>query len=200
MSFRITAAVIDPVARKRELEQQAAGACVTFEGWVRNHNEGEAVQALEYEAHQGIAEKEGARIVEEAKARFAVAAVYCEHRVGKLQIGECAVWVGVSAAHRGAAFDACRYVIDETKARVPIWKKEHYASGATGWVNCATRTPGGRRSSLTVLLLCFDELDERVQRLVHRGRDAELAAAAHDEAVQMIDLGRFAAREILRRR
>ena len=142
MSFRITSAVLDPVARKGELEQQAAGACVTFEGWVRNHNEGEAVQALEYEAHQAIAEKEGARIVEEARARFAVAAVHCEHRVGKLAIGDCAVWVGVSADHRGAAFDACRYVIDETKARVPIWKKEHYASGATGWVNCATRTPG----------------------------------------------------------
>jgi molybdopterin synthase catalytic subunit len=140
MSFRITSAVIDPVARKRELEQQEAGACVTFEGWVRNLNEGQAVQALEYEAHQAIAEKEGARILEEAMTRFAIIAVHCEHRVGELRLGDCAVWVGVSAAHRGAAFDACRYVIDETKARVPIWKKEHYASGATGWVNCATRT------------------------------------------------------------
>jgi molybdopterin synthase catalytic subunit len=141
MSFKITSAVIDPVARKRELEQQEAGACVAFEGWVRNHNGGEAVQALEYEAHQATAEKEGARIVAEAMQRFAVTAVHCEHRVGKLAIGDCAVWVGVSAAHRGAAFDACRFVIDETKARVPIWKKEHYASGATGWVNCATRAP-----------------------------------------------------------
>jgi molybdopterin synthase catalytic subunit len=156
MSFKITSAVIDPVARKRELEQSTAGACVTFEGWVRNHNDaamdgrgratqgavadGEAVQALEYEAHQAIAEKEGTRIIAEAVERFAVKVVVCEHRVGKLGIGDCAVWVGVSAAHRGAAFDACRYVIDETKARVPIWKKEHYASGATGWVNCATRT------------------------------------------------------------
>jgi molybdopterin synthase catalytic subunit len=140
VSFKITSAVIDPVARKRELEQSAAGACVTFEGWVRNHNDGEAVQALEYEAHQAIAEKEGTRIVAEAFERFAVKVVHCEHRVGKLGLGDCAVWVGVSAAHRGAAFDACRYVIDETKARVPIWKKEHYASGATGWVNCATRT------------------------------------------------------------
>ena len=115
---------------------------MTFEGWVRNHNDGEAVQALEYEAHQGIAEKEGARIVAEALEKFAVTTVLCEHRVGKLGIGDCAVWVGVSADHRGAAFDACRYVIDETKARVPIWKKEHYASGATGWVNCATKTVG----------------------------------------------------------
>jgi molybdopterin synthase catalytic subunit len=156
MSFKITSAVIDPAARKRELERSTAGACVTFEGWVRNHNDpdrdvrgiatqgavaaGEAVQALEYEAHQAIAEKEGARIVEEALARFPVTAIHCEHRVGKLRVGDCAVWVGVSADHRGAAFDACRYVIDETKARVPIWKKEHYASGATGWVNCATKT------------------------------------------------------------
>jgi len=155
MSFKITSAVIDPVERKNELAQVTAGACVTFEGWVRNHNDadmdvrgratpgavagGEAVQALEYEAHQAIAEKEGARIVAEALKRFNVTAVHCEHRVGKLAIGDCAVWVGVSAAHRGAAFDACRYVIDETKARVPIWKKEYYASGATGWVNCATK-------------------------------------------------------------
>ena len=142
MSFSITSAVIDPAARKRELERSTAGACVTFEGWVRNHNDGEAVQALEYEAHQGIAEKEGARIVAEALAKFAVTTVLCEHRVGKLRIRDCAVWVGVSAAHRGAAFDACRYVIDETKARVPIWKKEHYTSGATGWVNCATKVAG----------------------------------------------------------
>lgn len=141
-AFRIVSSPIDAVGLKRVLEQSAAGACVTFEGWVRNHNEGEAVQALEYEAHQAIAEKEGARIVAEALARFAITAAYCEHRVGKLEIGECAVWVGVSAPHRGAAFDACRYIIDETKARVPIWKKEHYASGVTGWVNCATRVAG----------------------------------------------------------
>jgi len=139
MSFKITSVPIDPEALKRALVQSASGACVTFEGWVRNHNEGEAVQALEYEAHASIAEKEGAKILAEAKQRFAIETAICEHRVGKLAIGDCAVWVGVSAAHRGAAFDACRYIIDETKARVPIWKKEHYASGETGWVNCATR-------------------------------------------------------------
>ena len=63
----------------------------------------------------------------------------CVHRTGHLQLGELAVWVGVTAEHRGAAFDACRYIIDEAKARLPIWKKEHYASGATAWINCATR-------------------------------------------------------------
>ena len=139
MSFKIVSAAIDPQLRKHDLMRNAAGACVTFEGWVRDHNDGEAVQALEYEAHQAIAEKEGAKILAEARERFDITVAYCEHRVGKLAIGDCAVWVGVSAPHRGAAFDACRYIIDETKARVPIWKKEHYASGATGWVNCATK-------------------------------------------------------------
>ena len=78
--------------------------------------------------------------------RFAVTAVHCEHRVGKLAIGDCAVWVGVSADHRGAAFDACRYVIDETKARVPIWKKEHYASGATAGSTARRGSPTNPRS------------------------------------------------------
>jgi molybdopterin synthase catalytic subunit len=135
-------APLTPDGYRAELADPAAGGYAAFEGWVRNHNEGEAVQALEYEAHEGIAEKEGARIIAEAVTRFAITAAYCEHRVGKLAIGDCAVWVGVSAAHRGAAFDACRYIIDETKARVPIWKKEHYVSGETGWVNCATRVAG----------------------------------------------------------
>jgi molybdopterin synthase catalytic subunit len=139
MSFTITPLPIDPEARKRELTHGSAGACVTFEGWVRDLNDGESVRALEYEAHAAIAEKEGTKILAEATQRFAIHSAICEHRVGTLAIGDCAVWVGVTAAHRGAAFDACRYIIDETKARVPIWKKEHYGSGASGWVNCATR-------------------------------------------------------------
>lgn len=146
MSFEITSRPIDPVELKRSLESESAGACVTFEGWVRDHNDGAAVVALEYEAHVGVAEQEGARIVGEALARFAVTAARCEHRVGKLAIGDCAVWVGVTSAHRGAAFDACRYIIDETKQRVPIWKKEHYRDGQSGWVNCATRTHAPARA------------------------------------------------------
>jgi len=139
MSFTITPHAIDPEALKSVLEAAGAGACVTFEGWVRDHNDGAAVVALEYEAHSAIAEQEGAKIVREALERFAITTARCEHRVGKLAIGDCAVWVGVSSAHRGAAFDACRYIIDEVKQRVPIWKKEHYRSGESGWVNCATR-------------------------------------------------------------
>lgn len=140
-SFAITADPIDPAALKRGLEADRAGACVTFEGWVRNLNEGEAVDALEYETHAAIAASEGETVIAEALEQFPVIHAHGLHRVGKLAIGDCAVWVGVSAEHRGAAFDACRYIIDEVKHRLPIWKKEHYQKGATAWINCATQ-PG----------------------------------------------------------
>lgn len=137
--FRIANEPLDPVALKALLADPHAGAGVTFEGWVRNHNEGKPVEALDYEAYAQLAETEGARILAEAREKFAVTHAVCRHRVGALRIGDLAVWVGVSAAHRGAAFDACRYIIDEVKARVPVWKKEHYAGGASEWINCATR-------------------------------------------------------------
>jgi molybdopterin synthase catalytic subunit len=143
MTFAISAQTIDPEALKARLAAAGAGACVSFEGWVRDHNDGEPVTALEYETHEELAVKEGEKVLAEARARFDVALAACVHRVGLLKVGECAVWVGVSAAHRGAAFDACRYVIDEIKQRLPIWKKEHYASGASAWVNCAT--PAARK-------------------------------------------------------
>ncbi len=139
VSFRLSAAALDPAALARALADVRAGACVIFEGWVRDRNEGQPVRSLEYEAYAPLAEKEGARILAEAREKFALLGAACVHRVGHLQLGELAVWVGVTAEHRGAAFDACRYIIDEAKARVPIWKKEHYANGATAWINCATR-------------------------------------------------------------
>ena len=137
--FRISTEPLDPTALQRTLADAHAGACVTFEGWVRDHNDGRPVLALDYEAYAPLAEKEGERILAEAREKFAIVSAVCIHRVGSLRIGDLAVWVGVSAAHRGAAFDACRFVIDETKARVPVWKKEHYADGDTAWINCATR-------------------------------------------------------------
>ena len=139
MSFRLSAAALDPIALQRALGDTRAGACVTFEGWVRNRNEGQPVHSLEYEGYAPLAEKEGERILAEAREKFSLVGAAGAHRVGHLQLGELAVWVGVTAAHRGAAFDACRYIIDEAKARLPIWKKEHYASGATAWINCAVR-------------------------------------------------------------
>ena len=137
--FKISSTPIDPAAQQRALTDERAGACVTFEGWVRNRNEGQPVRSLEYEAYALLAESEGARILAEAREKYAVIAAAGVHRVGLLQLGELAVWVGVTAEHRGAAFEACRYIIDEAKARLPIWKKEHYTSGATSWINCATR-------------------------------------------------------------
>ena len=139
MPFRIATSPLDPPALARELLDLRAGAYVEFQGWVRNHNEGQEVHTLEYEAYTSLAETEGNRILAEAAARFPILGAACVHRTGHLQLGELAVWVGVTAAHRAAAFDACRYLIDETKARVPVWKKEHYASGASEWINCATR-------------------------------------------------------------
>jgi molybdopterin synthase catalytic subunit len=137
--FKISSDPIDPTALQRGLADLRAGACVTFEGWVRNRNDGQAVQSLEYEAFAPLAESEGMRILAEARERFGLTGVAATHRVGHLKLGELAVWVGVTAEHRAAAFEACRYVIDEAKARLPIWKKEHYAGGATAWINCATR-------------------------------------------------------------
>lgn len=140
--FEIAPEPIDPAARRRALAADAAGAFVAFEGWVRDHNGGRAVTALEYEAYAVLAVAEGERVLAEAAERFEVEAVHAVHRTGRLAVGDLAVWVGVSAAHRGAAFEACRYVIDEVKARVPIWKREHYADGAAGWVDAATGAPG----------------------------------------------------------
>ena len=122
-------------------ESVRAGAYAAFQGWVRNHNDGRDVVSLEYEAYGPIAVSEGERVLAEALQRFNLLKVAASHRVGHLQIGDCAVWVGVSAAHRGDAFDACRYVIDELKSRLPIWKKEHYAGGDSGWINCVTGQP-----------------------------------------------------------
>lgn len=134
--FRFTHSAIEPAALRAELADPACGGYAAFEGWVRDHNEGEQVRRLEYEAYEALAVHEGERILGEAVERFGVARVACVHRLGELEVGDLAVWVGVSAAHRDEAFRGCRYIIDEIKHRLPIWKKEHYASGDSGWVNC----------------------------------------------------------------
>ena len=135
-AFSFSSGALQPDAYRSELLDAAAGGYVSFEGWVRNHNEGQAVTRLEYEAFEALANKEGERIVAAAIERFGVVKAACVHRVGSLAIGDMAVWVGVSSRHRAEAFAACRYIIDEVKHRVPIWKKEHYVSGDSGWVNC----------------------------------------------------------------
>lgn len=136
MRFRFTAAAIDTNLARRELLDAGAGGYVSFEGWVRNFNEGRSVLRLEYEAFESLAIAEGGRILATAATRFPIKQALCIHRVGALDISDMAVWVGVSAEHRGEAFEACRFIIDEVKHRVPIWKKEHYDNGDSGWVNC----------------------------------------------------------------
>jgi len=133
--FCISESPIDSAALARELAVASAGACVSFEGWVRNRNEGRPVLRLAYQAYAALAESEGQRILAEAATRFAIERAACVHRVGTLEIGELAVWVGVSAGHRDAAFAACRWIIDAMKAHVPIWKNEFYADGESGWLH-----------------------------------------------------------------
>ena len=135
--FRLSDAPIDAVALQSGLRDPRAGACASFEGWVRDHNDGRAVDGLRYEAYVSLAEAEGAAILAEALERFDIVQATCVHRVGELAIGDLAVWVGASAAHRGPAFEACRWIIDEVKARVPIWKHERYAGGEAGWLHPA---------------------------------------------------------------
>lgn len=134
--FRIQAETIDISGLRNQCLADRAGAYASFEGWVRNLNEGQDVQSLEYEAYKELAEKEGALIIQEAREHWNLLSAVAEHRVGHLQIGDCAIYVGVSSQHRAAAFEACRYIVDSVKDRVPIWKKEHYVSGATEWINC----------------------------------------------------------------
>ena len=133
--FRLADTPVDISALRAKLLDERVGGYASFEGWVRNHNDGRNVDGLRYEAYAVLAENEGARIIEEAMATFDIVDALCVHRVGDLAIGELAVWVGVSAAHRDAAFAACRFIIDEVKASVPIWKRERYAEGDAGWLH-----------------------------------------------------------------
>jgi len=136
VAFRFSRTPIESAALRAHLADPACGGYAAFEGWVRDRNEGQLVRQLEYEAFEALAAREGERIVLDAIARFGVARAACVHRLGELAVGELAVWVGVSAPHRDEAFRACRYIIDEVKHRLPIWKKEHYLDGDSGWVNC----------------------------------------------------------------
>ena len=133
--FHLSSETIDAPAEARQLGDAGAGACVTFEGWVRNHNEGRDVVRLEYQAYVALAADEGEAILAAAMTRFPLRCARAVHRTGSLAIGDMAVWVGVSADHRDAAFVACRWIIDEIKVRVPIWKNEHYADGESGWLH-----------------------------------------------------------------
>jgi len=135
--FIIAAEVVDTLALRGELQQPGCGGFCVFEGWVRDTNEGREVSGLDYEVYIELAISEGERIVDEAVARYGIADARCVHRVGRLAVGDTAVWIGVISPHRDEAFRACRYIIDQVKLRLPIWKKEHYLVGESSWVACS---------------------------------------------------------------
>lgn len=152
--FSLTSAPIDPAPLLAELRQPGAGAVVIFEGRVRDHHLGRPVTRLEYEAFDEMALAEGEAIVREAERLHPGARVACVHRTGSLGLGELAVWIGVASARRQAGFAACRFVIEELKRRLPVWKKEHHPDGASEWVNCTTEAapPSAARHARQVSL------------------------------------------------
>lgn len=126
-------APINPQELLARLKAPADGAVVVFDGIVRNQSKGRQTLYLDYEAYEPMARRQMEEIVAELRSRWAVDRVAVVHRLGRLQIGETSVWIGVSAAHRAAAFEACRHAIERLKRTVPIWKKEYFADGAV-WV------------------------------------------------------------------
>ena len=126
---------LDPRALLDEVAQHRNGATVLFVGTVREMNDGEAVSGLDYSAYAGMAESELASIVREAAERWATNDIVVEHRTGSLQLGEASVVIAVAHPHRGEAYEASRYIIEELKKRLPVWKREHYVDGRAEWVN-----------------------------------------------------------------
>jgi molybdopterin synthase catalytic subunit len=126
---------IDPVALLREAQRPGNGAAVLFVGTVRDVNDGRAVTGMEYTAYEAMAERELRRVLSEAVARFETDDLVVEHRLGALEVGDVSVAIVAGHPHRARAFDAARYVIEELKRRIPVWKLEHYVDGTREWVD-----------------------------------------------------------------
>jgi molybdopterin synthase catalytic subunit len=132
--FDIVEAPFDMAALVTAVCEAGSGGLVTFVGYVRDRSdEGLPVEGLHYEAHRELALAELHKVGTEAVERFGIARIAIVHRVGELVVGEAAVGIAVSATHRGPAFEACQFAIDELKRRVPIWKKERYVAGDARW-------------------------------------------------------------------
>jgi len=136
---------IDVAALLAEVADVATGATTLFVGTVREVNEGRAVTAIEYSAYEAMAARELAAIATEAATRFGTPHVVVVHRLGRLALGEASVAIAVAHARRGPALDAQRYVIEELKRRVPIWKLEHYVDGERHWVGQGSAAEGAAR-------------------------------------------------------
>lgn len=126
---------IDVAALTAEVAAGSNGATILFIGTVRDVNDGRAVTGMEYSAYRGMAEREMTDIAREASEQFDTPAIVVEHRLGSLELGDASVVIAVAHPHRGAAYAASRYVIEQLKRRVPIWKREHYADGTREWVD-----------------------------------------------------------------
>lgn len=133
--FALLDTAIDGQRLKDFLEDDECGALATFEGWVRNHNNGSEVTSLTYYGYEQLAINQGKLIIEEAKRRFDIENAVAIHRIGALEIGDMAVWVGVSSKHRYPAFDACRWILDTIKADIPVWKQEFYQDESSKWLS-----------------------------------------------------------------
>ncbi|MDB4951840.1 MAG: moaE [Gemmatimonadetes bacterium] len=137
---RVTPDAIDPRELLESSVTPSDGAALLFWGVVRNEHGGRAVQSLEYEAYAEMAERKMQQIADEARERFGTGAIRIVHRVGLLAVGEASVGIAVAAPHRGEAYEASRYVIEELKRRVPVWKREGYVDGERHWVPGYTPT------------------------------------------------------------
>lgn len=135
MTARLVEGPIDPTALLRDASGDGHGATALFLGTVRNSNDGRPVDGIDYSAYAAMAVAELDRIVVEAMERFPGVVVVVEHRTGTLRVGEVSVAIACGHAHRGPALDANRYVIEQLKRRVPIWKREHYLDGTSEWVD-----------------------------------------------------------------
>jgi molybdopterin synthase catalytic subunit len=133
---------LDPVALRLALEDVRSGGICIFEGRVRDHHGGKGVLALSYDCYEPMAEKLLAELREEAQRRWPLRRVIAVHRIGPVPLGELAVWIGVAAEHREEAFAACRFLIEEIKHRLPVWKYETYTDGSSAWsAGCAVLLP-----------------------------------------------------------
>ncbi len=132
---------IDLAALMSEVSKDGHGAVASFMGIVRSVNDGKSVTGIDYSAYDAMAEKEMSAIAAEAASRFLTDAIVVEHRTGYVTVGEASVGIVVSHERRAPALDAVRYIIEELKVRVPIWKCEHYADGSRDWVHAGTGAP-----------------------------------------------------------
>ena len=135
MRVAIVRTPLDPTSLLAEVASVGNGASILFVGTVRDVNDGRAVSGIEYAAYESMAMRELESIVSEAASRFDVSDIVVEHRIGQLGLGDASVVIAAAHAHRAQAYDASRFVIEEIKRRVPIWKREEYVDGTREWID-----------------------------------------------------------------